>query len=488
MPSQGSRREEILQTAAMLFASSGIRTSLAEIADACGILPGSLYHHFDSKEAIIVELVNRYHDDLDRVAKEALDTLHEPVPRPAEERIRDLARAIATCGVEHRAALLLTLYEPPLAVGEELAGIELETPPSIRSAMHELLRAGRKSGAIRPGIDLGLLADRLCQSMLHVGVGVSHLTPGGEQVPDLRVGILLHGLARAAPSNSTFDRSNALRAARRAVQVWQRVGHDGDDRLEHLLEVARAEFGRRGYEARHRGGRGPEHRNGVPPVGLKRRALAHDHVLLLGQGRQRVGRGRPLGLPSPVEAGRADVGGHQGARTVPQRGQDHLGVDAAIAPQHTEFSRRLDVVSNSASPCASAVDLGRAFRRDPNGGWLGRHEGALCSRGHLGCRIPGEHRRDPRRAGVRPRHRAARSGRPTMSSLEHGTLERYELLASAVAGRAMRVAAAGPSEPAWTDGVSIFVAPALAPAARLCRLVLQAALMGSGSLDPPAPD
>ena len=113
MPSQGSRREEILQTAATLFASSGFRASLAEIADACGILPGSLYHHFDSKEAIMVELVHRYQDDLDRVAKEALDTLHEPVPRPAEERIRDLARAIAACGVEHRAALLLTLYEPP---------------------------------------------------------------------------------------------------------------------------------------------------------------------------------------------------------------------------------------------------------------------------------------------------------------------------------------------------------------------------------------
>jgi AcrR family transcriptional regulator len=249
MPSQGARREEILQTAATLFASSGFRTSLAEIADACGILPGSLYHHFDSKEAIIVELVHRYHDDLDRIAKEALDTLHEPIPRPTEERIRDLARAIAACGVEHRAALLLTLYEPPMAVGEELAGLELETPPSIRAAMHELLRAGRKSGAIRSGVDLGLLTDRLCQSMLHVGVGVSHLTPGGEHVPDLRVGILLHGLARTAPSNSVLDRSNALRAARRAVQVWQRTGDNGDDRLEHLLDVARAEFGRRGYEA-----------------------------------------------------------------------------------------------------------------------------------------------------------------------------------------------------------------------------------------------
>ncbi|HEY6428733.1 MAG TPA: TetR/AcrR family transcriptional regulator, partial [Acidimicrobiales bacterium] len=77
-------------------------------------MPGSLYHHFDSKDAIVVELVNRYHDDLDRVAKEALDTLHEPVPRTAEDRIVEFGCAIAACGVEHRAALLLTLYEPPL--------------------------------------------------------------------------------------------------------------------------------------------------------------------------------------------------------------------------------------------------------------------------------------------------------------------------------------------------------------------------------------
>ncbi len=249
MSSQGARREEILQTAATLFASSGFRTSLADIADSCGILPGSLYHHFDSKEAIIVELVHRYQDDLDRVAKEALDTLHEPVPRPAEERIRELGRAIAACGVEHRAALLLTLYEPPMVVGDELAGIALGTPPSIHSAMHELLRAGLHSGAIRPGIDLGLLADRLCQSMLHVGLGVSHLTPGGEQVPDLRMQILLHGLARRTPSDATLDRSNALRSARRVIEEWRDDGGEGDDRLEHLLAVARAEFGRRGYES-----------------------------------------------------------------------------------------------------------------------------------------------------------------------------------------------------------------------------------------------
>jgi AcrR family transcriptional regulator len=118
MSADGARREEILETAGSLFASSGLRTSLRDIADACGILPGSLYHHFESKEAIIVELVQRYRDELDGVAKEALDALHEPDQRSVEERVVALGEAIAACAVRHRAALLLTLYEPPTGAGE----------------------------------------------------------------------------------------------------------------------------------------------------------------------------------------------------------------------------------------------------------------------------------------------------------------------------------------------------------------------------------
>jgi len=75
IPMDGGRRDEILDTASQLFASSGLRTSLLEIADACGIQPGSLYHHFDSKEAIVVELVQRYHGELDRIAETALEEL-----------------------------------------------------------------------------------------------------------------------------------------------------------------------------------------------------------------------------------------------------------------------------------------------------------------------------------------------------------------------------------------------------------------------------
>jgi AcrR family transcriptional regulator len=212
-------------------------------------LPGSLYHHFISKEAILVELVHRYRDDLERLAKEARDGLYEPDPRTTSERILEFGRAIAACGVEHRAALLLTLYEPPIPLDAGPTNRVRETPESIRTAMLELLRAGRRSGEIRRGIDLSLLADRLCQSMLHVGVGVSHLTPGGQTVPDLRIRILLDGIAVQDPSDASLDRSRARRAAQRAILPWSSVDRDAGDRQSHLHAVARAEFGRRGYEA-----------------------------------------------------------------------------------------------------------------------------------------------------------------------------------------------------------------------------------------------
>jgi TetR/AcrR family transcriptional regulator, cholesterol catabolism regulator len=57
------RRGLILTSAAEMFARKGIgATTVREIADAVGVLSGSLYHHFDSKDAIVEEILTRYLD------------------------------------------------------------------------------------------------------------------------------------------------------------------------------------------------------------------------------------------------------------------------------------------------------------------------------------------------------------------------------------------------------------------------------------------
>jgi AcrR family transcriptional regulator len=242
----GGRRTEILETAARLFASSGLRTSLQQIAAACGILPGSLYHHFESKEAIIVELIERYRADLDDIAKRGLDDLQGP--EPVAERIVALSAAIAACGARHRAAVLQSFYEPPSGAGDQLVRVAQLTPTAIETAMLETLRAGRANGYIRSGIDLETLAERLCETMLYISLGVFRDVRGAEQLPAIRCRIMLEGVAVHPPTDDELDRSNAFRAAQQVIDSWDEV-EDDDDRLGRLRAVARVEFGRRGYEA-----------------------------------------------------------------------------------------------------------------------------------------------------------------------------------------------------------------------------------------------
>ncbi|MGH3262510.1 MAG: TetR/AcrR family transcriptional regulator [Trebonia sp.] len=57
------RRELIVATAAEMFARKGIRsTTVREIADAVGVLSGSLYHYFASKDDIVREILAGFLD------------------------------------------------------------------------------------------------------------------------------------------------------------------------------------------------------------------------------------------------------------------------------------------------------------------------------------------------------------------------------------------------------------------------------------------
>jgi AcrR family transcriptional regulator len=243
----GTRRTEILQTAASLIASSGLRTSLQEIADAAGILPGSLYHHFESKEAILVELLNRYHADLDRIAEHAQGRLDDPAARSAFDQIVDLSSAIAQCAVTHGAAMQMTFYEGPSS-SKELTALALKQPTAILEAMLQTLRAARWSGYLRSDVDLPVLADRLVQVMLRVGLDVIRYNASADKLAELLCRILLEGLASVPPTDAHLDRTAAFVAADDVVKSWSDEAHKPDDKAAHVRAVARAEFGRKGYE------------------------------------------------------------------------------------------------------------------------------------------------------------------------------------------------------------------------------------------------
>lgn len=75
----GSGRMLILDTAARLFRQRGYAaTSLRDIATACGMKAGSLYYHFESKDAIVSDVlrigVTHVHDEVQRAVDALGDT------------------------------------------------------------------------------------------------------------------------------------------------------------------------------------------------------------------------------------------------------------------------------------------------------------------------------------------------------------------------------------------------------------------------------
>ncbi|MGI5488499.1 TetR/AcrR family transcriptional regulator [Microtetraspora malaysiensis] len=174
---RAGRRAELLATAAEVFASRGYAaTTVREIADAAGILGGSLYYHFDSKESIVDEILSTFLDDLwaryDEVLAVGLGA-RETMERLVEESFRAIDR--------HRAAVVIYQNESRhLSEGERFAYLR-ESWDRFERMWGELLDRGIKENAFRPDLDVPLVYRFLRDT---VWVAASWYRPGGRLAAD----------------------------------------------------------------------------------------------------------------------------------------------------------------------------------------------------------------------------------------------------------------------------------------------------------------
>lgn len=79
------RQQQILEAAADLFAAHGYeKTTTQDIAQAVGVLKGSLYYYFNSKEELLFQIISANHEalhrfvvaDVDYTAVEGLEKIH----------------------------------------------------------------------------------------------------------------------------------------------------------------------------------------------------------------------------------------------------------------------------------------------------------------------------------------------------------------------------------------------------------------------------
>lgn len=92
-PDFEAQREQILELAAAAFANSSYpSTSMADLAAACGTSKARLYHYYESKEAILFDLLDRYTRRLMRIVTE-VEADAERQGRTDQEGFANLIRA-----------------------------------------------------------------------------------------------------------------------------------------------------------------------------------------------------------------------------------------------------------------------------------------------------------------------------------------------------------------------------------------------------------
>ena len=151
-------RERILESARALFAEYGAEAQMDDVARRAGVGVGTVYRHFSTKEALLVELVRQKFRLFADRAREALEQGGDPfaaltgvMRRNAETAARDAATQQALAGAGDH------IWSQARAEQEELLTLT-----------DELIALAVRAGTIRADVratDIGMLMCGVCATM-----------------------------------------------------------------------------------------------------------------------------------------------------------------------------------------------------------------------------------------------------------------------------------------------------------------------------------
>lgn len=186
-----TRRDELLALAATMFAERGMRaTTVRDIADSAGILSGSLYHHFSSKEEMVDEVLRGFLDWLFHRYQEIVATEPNPV-----QRLKGLFMAsFEAIETQHAAVVIYQDEAKHLSSQARFAYVD-ERNREQRQMWVEVLTQGIEEGYFRPDVDVDLVYRFIRDT---TWVSVRWYQPGGpltaEQVGKQYLAIVLGGI------------------------------------------------------------------------------------------------------------------------------------------------------------------------------------------------------------------------------------------------------------------------------------------------------
>ncbi|MFF3728852.1 TetR/AcrR family transcriptional regulator [Streptomyces sp. NPDC002476] len=171
------RRRELLDTAAEVFAAQGYNaTTVRRIADAAGMLAGSLYYHFDSKESMIDEILSTFLTEL-REGYEAVLAAglgpRETIEALVTESFREIDR--------HRAAVAIYQKESKHLATQSRFQYLVDSQREFEQAWLGTLERGVADRTFRADLDIRLTYRFVRDT---VWVAASWYRPGGQHSPD----------------------------------------------------------------------------------------------------------------------------------------------------------------------------------------------------------------------------------------------------------------------------------------------------------------
>ncbi|MFE9494786.1 TetR/AcrR family transcriptional regulator [Streptomyces collinus] len=172
-----ARRSELLGTAAEVFAEQGYNaTTVRAIADHAGMLAGSLYYHFDSKESMLEEILRTFLDELwdgyDTVLASGLGP-RETLEALVTESFREIDR--------HRAAVAIYQKESRQLAAQDRFAFLADSQRRFEKAWLSTLEQGVAQRVFRADLDVRLTYRFVRDT---VWVAASWYRPGGQHSPE----------------------------------------------------------------------------------------------------------------------------------------------------------------------------------------------------------------------------------------------------------------------------------------------------------------
>lgn len=211
------RRAEILRHAVALFARQGFGgTTVRQIADAAQLLSGSLYHHFPSKEAMLLDVLDDFFADTLARHRATLARADDPIVA-----LRGLIRGSLTMiAADPDVATVVVAECRRLAQTDRfrwLADRTEETSTMWRDVLADGVRSGRLRADLRP---------ETTATLVQTGVwAMAHwYRAGGRYSPDEAADVLVDLLVRGIARPGSYRRRSLDRVLGGAAAAYSAVG------------------------------------------------------------------------------------------------------------------------------------------------------------------------------------------------------------------------------------------------------------------------